>query len=285
MRDWNKELHDYLLEHVTTITDEWLALRDFEKNSIYSNDAGAAAERTLREQNNVTNCTVASSLLGDRENFNERKQEWARLIAESRIASNTPIYQVVDAISRVRKVFWRQIEKFTAIPGNESVPVSAVLLWGETIHIAFDQLLVAFAEQYYNLMTTRLTAQQSLIDELSSPIIKVNETIGILPLVGDIDTERAKMILEVVPHKCAEANILNLFIDLSGVSIIDTMVANQIYEVIQVLSLLGVQATITGIRPEIAQTSIQLGLDFSTISTHSSLQQALKDKYVLREVN
>ncbi|VDG93677.1 Stressosome protein rsbRD [Lysinibacillus sphaericus] len=284
MIDWNKELNIYLMDNIKTITDEWLSLRDSGQQSIYSSDAGVATEQTLREQNNLTNRTIASSLLGPSGNFEEQKTEWAELIAKSRIASNTSISEVVDAISRVRKVFWRQIERFVG-QHPETVPVAVVLQWGETIHLAFDELLTAFSDMYFTLMTTRLNAQQSLIDELSSPIIKINENIGILPLVGDIDTERAKAILEVVPAKCMEADILKLFIDLSGVSIIDTMVANQIYEVIQVLNLLGVKSTITGIRPEIAQTSIQLGLDFSTIETHSSLQQALKDKYIVKKVD
>ncbi|WP_025783888.1 STAS domain-containing protein [Sporosarcina sp. D27] len=284
MIDWNKDLNIYLMDNIKTITDEWLALRDSGQQSIYSRDAGAATEQTLREQNNLTNRTIASSLLGPSGNFEAQKAEWAELIAKSRIASNTSISEVVDAISRVRKVFWRQVERFVG-QQTETVPVAVVLQWGETIHLAFDELLTAFSDMYFILMTTRLNAQQSLIDELSSPIIKINENIGILPLVGDIDTERAKAILEVVPAKCMESDILKLFIDLSGVSIIDTMVANQIYEVIQVLNLLGVKSTITGIRPEIAQTSIQLGLDFSTIETHSSLQQALKDKYIVKKVD
>ncbi|REB05274.1 STAS domain-containing protein [Sporosarcina sp. BI001-red] len=284
MMDWNKELNIYLMDTINTITDEWLALRDSGKKSIYSSDAGALTEQTLRDQNNMTNRTIASSLLGPSGEFEEQKAEWAELIAKSRIASNTSISEVVDAISRVRKVFWRQIERFVG-QQTETVPVTVVLQWGETIHLAFDELLIAFSDMYFTLMTTRLSAQQSLIAELSSPIIKINENIGILPLVGDIDTDRAKAILEVIPAKCMEADIINLFIDLSGVSIIDTMVANQIYEVVQVLNLLGVKSTITGIRPEIAQTSIQLGLDFSTIETHSSLEQALKDRYIVKKVD
>lgn len=284
MMDWNKELYSYLIDNVGVITDDWLALRDAGKKSVYGSDAGAVVEQTLREQNNLTNRTIASSLLGPSGDFESQKNEWAEVIAKSRLASNTSISEVMDALSRVRKVFWRQIERFVG-ENTEMVPVTVVLQWGETIHLAFDELLVGFSDMYFTLMTSRLSAQQSLIDELSSPIIKINDNIGILPLVGDIDTERAKAILEVVPTKCIEADIINLFIDLSGVTIIDTMVANQIFEVVQVLNLLGLKATITGIRPEIAQTSIQLGLDFSTIPTHSSLQQALKDRYIVQKVN
>ena len=84
---------------------------------------------------------------------------------------------------------------------------------------------------------------------------------------------------EFVPKRCVELDITHLFIDLSGVSLIDTMVANHFYQLMQVLDLLGIESTLTGIRPEIAQTSVQLGLDFSKINTYSSLQLAIKKNF------
>lgn len=69
--------------------------------------------------------------------------------------------------------------------------------------------------------------------------------------------------------------IEDLCIDLSGVAIIDTMVAHEIFHLIQALKLIGVRSTLCGIRPEIAQTAIQLGLDFSHIRTTATLSQAL----------
>ncbi|MER2237059.1 MAG: STAS domain-containing protein, partial [Psychrobacillus sp.] len=72
-----------------------------------------------------------------------------------------------------------------------------------------------------------------------------------------------------------ELGLDKLFIDISGVSIIDTMVANELYKFMEVLSLLGIRPYISGIRPEVAHTSVQLGLDFGKISTFSSLKQAL----------
>jgi rsbT co-antagonist protein RsbR len=283
MADWNQRLYTYILDNTTKITDEWLALRDNTSDSVYSIDAGSETEQTLRKQNKMTNLTIASSLLGAEGNFEQNKIEWAHLVAESRVASNTPFPDVIDALSRVRKVFGWQIERFVN-EQEETIPTEVILKWGETIHLAFDELNIAFTRTYAELMNTRLSAQQSLIDELGAPIIKLNDTIGVLPVIGEIDTFRARKIAEVVPNKCMDEEITRLFIDLSGVSVIDTMVANQIFQVTQVLNLLGIEVTFTGIRPEIAQTSVQLGLDFSKMTTFSSLQQALrKERYVLTE--
>lgn len=280
MSDIDIELYGYLIDHLDAISDQWLALRKKEKGSIYSVDAGEEVEHTLREQNRLTNVTIASSLLADEKQFRESKEKWAQIVAKSRIQSNTRIHEVLEALSKVRKIYWSFVKQFSSLKGEE-VTKEDLQRWGEMIHLAFDELYVEFSEMYFKLMTNRLTAQLNLIDELSTPVIKITSESGVLPLIGDIDTYRAKKILEYVPKKSVDIGITRLYIDLSGVSIIDTMVAHQLYDMAQILDLLGIQARITGIRPEIAQTAIQLGLDFSQIDTYGSLQQVLAEEFLI----
>ncbi|WP_144463572.1 STAS domain-containing protein [Siminovitchia fortis] len=280
MSDLDMELYGYLVDRIESISNEWLTQRRKEHGSIYSVDADKETEAYLKEQNQLTNLTVTSSLLEDKREFEKNKEKWVRLVAKSRVSSNTPIPEVLEALSNARKVYWRFVESFLEL-NSEKVTQENLLKWEMKINRAFDELSIEFSQAYNLLMNNKLSAQSSLIDELSAPVIKINEEFGVLPLVGDIDTWRAKKIYECVPVKCMEINISRLYIDLSGVSIIDTMVAHQIYQLSQTLDLLGVKSTITGIRPEIAQTAIQLGLDFSKIDTYSSLQQALKDKFLI----
>ncbi|RDI45518.1 STAS domain-containing protein [Falsibacillus pallidus] len=270
----DQELYQYLVEHLNEITDEWLKMRDEKNGSVYSKDANTDTVELLRKQNELTNMTVSSVLLEDKDKFNEQLEQWAVTVAHSRAESQTPIYEVLWALSKVREVYWRFVERFS---NANNITVSAMGEWASKINSAFDQLNIDFAEKYYNLVTRRLVSQQNLISELSSPVIPISQSKGILPLIGDIDTLRAKLILETIPGKCMESQVDHLFIDLSGVSIIDTMVAHEIFQLIQVLGLLGVQATLTGIRPEIAQTSVQLGLNFSQIPTYSTLRLALEN--------
>ncbi|KON89804.1 sulfate transporter [Sporosarcina globispora] len=268
-------LYDYIQENSKNITDMWLSLREEKKGSIYSADADPAYEKLLREQNTFTNRTVSSALLDDEDIFKENMEEWAITVAESRVDSNTPIFQVLEALSNVRETYWHFVEKF--IKENRSeVTTDDVLKWSTIINKAFDKLIYKFSEQYYELTRRRLVAQQSLINELGTPVIPVKDDTAVLPLIGNIDTERARILLEEVPKKCAKENIEHLFIDLSGVAIIDTMVAHQIFSLTTALKLLGVKSTISGISPEVAQTSIQLGQDFTGINTYGTLKQALK---------
>lgn len=271
----NQMLYEFLQEHIDDITEEWLSYRVETKGSVYSISAGEKSEKSLREQNRLTNLTIASSLLEDKEIFEENKKNWALLVAQSRIHTRTPIYEVQEALGKVRLAYWSWIEKFVEQNG-EKVLRTDILHWGIAIHMAFDALMVEFSKRYDELMNTRLSAQQMLIEELNAPIIKLNETIGVLPIIGEIDTTRVQSIADYVPQKSVELGVSHLFIDLSGVSLIDTMVANHLYQMTQMLDLLGIKSSLTGIRPEIAQTSVQLGLDFSRISTYGSLQLALR---------
>ncbi|WP_331711255.1 STAS domain-containing protein [Bacillus sp. OxB-1] len=274
----DEQLHGYLIDNLEAITDEWLTYRDEKVGSIYSIDADRSTEVLLREQNRLTNITIASSLLENEEEFVNNKKNWALIVAESRVNSNTPIHEVLEALSNVRHTFWIFVQRFASMKGNE-VKLENILHWGDLIHIAFDDLNVQFAEMYHAIIDRRFMAQQTLIEELGTPVIKINGSIGILPLIGDIDAMRAQVIMDFLPDKCVALGVRHLYIDLSGVSIIDTMVAHQIFQITQVLKLLGIHSTITGIRPEIAQTAIQLGLDFSRVETFSSLQQALKGRF------
>ncbi|EFV75607.1 STAS domain-containing protein [Cytobacillus pseudoceanisediminis] len=272
----NRLLYDYIQENSINITDMWLSLRDKQKGSIYSADADSAYEKLLREQNTFTNRTVSAALI-DEDTFNENMEEWAITVAESRVDSNTPIFQVLEALSNVRETYWHFVEKF--INENKSeVTADDVLKWSTIINKAFDKLINKFSEKYYQLTTNRLVAQQSLINELGTPVIPIKDHTAVLPLIGNIDTERARILLEEIPKKCAKEDVEHLFIDLSGVAIIDTMVAHQIFSLTTALKLLGVKSTISGISPEVAQTSIQLGLDFTGINTYGTLKQALKRK-------
>lgn len=272
----DENLYRYILDNSSKITENWLALREKQSGSIYSIDSNEEIEKLLREQNTWTIKTVTSALLEDKTAFIETMEQWATLVAKSRVESDTPIYEVLEALNKVRETYWAFITDYMLM--DTKITKEIIIRWSQLINHAFDQLNREFTEQYYLLTKERLSAQQELINELGAPVIPIVDAIAVLPLIGEIDTYRAKEILNGTPSKCISKNITHLFIDLSGVSLLDTMVAQQIYQLISTLNLLGIQSTISGIRPEVAQTSIQLGLDFSQVSTHSTLKQAFPSK-------
>ncbi|PIC58703.1 sulfate transporter [Sporosarcina sp. P12(2017)] len=282
MKQLDVKLYEYLLAKLPEITTSWLAMRKVEKDSIYSLSAHPEMEETLREQNKFTNLTVISSLLDDPEIFEKNKIEWAAVVALSRVNSNTPIEEVIKALSKLRITYWRLIKKFQLVNADE-IKLEDYMRWSETLNNAFDQIYIGFAETYNEYINSKFDVQQSLINELSSPVIKITDKIGVVPLIGEMDELRARILLESIPEKSLEADIEHLFIDLSGVTVIDTLVAQQIFQVTKVLSLLGTRCTITGILPAIAQASTELGLDFTNIQTFSSLQLAFTKEFLIME--
>ncbi|TYS78881.1 STAS domain-containing protein [Rossellomorea aquimaris] len=127
---------------------------------------------------------------------------------------------------------------------------------------------------------------ETISSELSIPIVKVTDTIAILPLIGDINSARAKDLMERSLSQGSALGLSYLIIDLSGVTVVDTMVADQLFKVVAALKLAGIQVVLTGIRPEIAQTMVNLGIVIKHIPTFASLHTALiqlqKQKSILR---
>jgi rsbT co-antagonist protein RsbR len=118
--------------------------------------------------------------------------------------------------------------------------------------------------------------QKIALQELSTPLIPVFEKISVLPLVGTIDTERAKFIMEnllsgVVKHR---ADVV--LIDITGVPVVDTMVAHHIIQAADAVRLVGSKCMLVGIRPEIAQTIVNLGIDLNQIITTSTLRKGIE---------
>lgn len=272
----NRELYEYIVEKIPEISAKWFGSRQAVKGSIYSLDADSNVEKMLRDQHQLTILTVASAFLGESEDFRQNMNKWGDIVAKSRVDMQTPIYEVLEALSKTRILFWEFVEEFSR-KYKGKLESEDIFRWSAIVHSAFDKLSHEFTRRYYDLTNSRLLAQQQLINEVSSPVIPIIRDVAVLPIIGDIDTQRAKTIIENIPEKVLREQVGHLFIDLSGVPIIDTMVAHQLFQLTSVLRLLGVKATFSGIRPEVAQTASQLGLKSENVRTYSTLKQALQE--------
>ncbi|MBK9714974.1 MAG: PAS domain-containing protein [Kouleothrix sp.] len=130
---------------------------------------------------------------------------------------------------------------------------------------------------------TIIEAQGSLLDELSVPVIQVWDSILLLPLIGVIESRRASRITESLLESIGREGAEVIIIDITGVPIVDTGVASHLVRTVQAAQLLGCQSILVGISPEIAQTLVGLGVDFSRITTRATLQNGLE--YALKRLN
>jgi ribose transport system substrate-binding protein len=126
------------------------------------------------------------------------------------------------------------------------------------------------------LQQTIISAQQRMIQELSTPIIPVSDKVLVLPLIGTIDTLRAQQIMETMLETISKQQAAALIIDITGVAMVDTSVAQYLLQAARAAQLLGTRVILVGISPEVAQTIVQLGIDLSSLPTYSSLQFGLE---------
>ncbi len=117
--------------------------------------------------------------------------------------------------------------------------------------------------------------QQRLLEQVSVPVIQVWEHILLLPLVGIINEERANRIMDNTLEAISTNAAHVLIMDITGVPVVDTNVASYLIQSIQAAQLLGCESLLVGISPQIAQTLVALGIDFSHITTRATLQQGL----------
>ncbi|MCM3718656.1 STAS domain-containing protein [Fictibacillus phosphorivorans] len=198
---------------------------------------------------------------------------WGKRSGELAVQYEVPLDAALKSTRFFRVVLWDFIRNEIH---NESFSVETVLKAASIIDPLLDETVHAFSVAYVENNNRVLGLAREAIEELSVPVVRLTRTVAVLPLVGTIDTHRSKLIMETSLQKCTELQVEHLFIDLSGVPVIDTMVAHNLFKVINSLQLLGVQVTLSGMRPELAQTVVSLGISFKGISIAGNLYQELE---------
>ncbi len=143
----------------------------------------------------------------------------------------------------------------------------------------------AAAEEAHRRIAEQLATidtQRELISALHVPILPLTEAALVLPLVGTLDGERLRHAQERALQAVQERGARYLLLDITGVPLIDTQVAQGLMEVVQATQLLGCQVVLVGIRPEVAQSIVGLGLDFGAVAVQSTLQSGIA--YTLRQM-
>ncbi|MGQ9925892.1 MAG: STAS domain-containing protein [Chloroflexaceae bacterium] len=120
-----------------------------------------------------------------------------------------------------------------------------------------------------------LAAQRDALRELSTPLIPITDDVVIMPLIGTIDSGRAQLVMETLLDGVAQRQARLVILDITGVPVVDSQVAQALIQAAQAVKLLGARVMLTGIQPQIAQTLVHLGVDLSGIQTQSSLQAGI----------
>ncbi len=113
--------------------------------------------------------------------------------------------------------------------------------------------------------------QSSLLAELSTPLLRISERVVVMPLIGSLDSARASMVVDSLLHAIEDQRVEVAILDITGVPVVDTQIANVLIQCARAVKLLGAATVLTGIRPDVAQTIVALGIDLEDIVTRADL--------------
>ncbi len=158
------------------------------------------------------------------------------------------------------------------------VSINYVSYGGNEYNFAFARDISERIEQEkerLRLQEEIIEAQRQALKELSTPIVPVLDGVLIMPLTGTLDSMRAQQVMEGLLAGIVSHNAQVVIIDITGVPVVDTGVANHLLQVTRAAALLGSECVLVGISPEIAQTIVSLGVDLSTMTTRGNLQSGI----------
>jgi|SRR5580704_7362053 rsbT co-antagonist protein RsbR len=210
------------------------------------------------------------------ESSDTSRPEWSRLrevlaeFSKQRAALGfTPSETALFVLSFKQALFGRLRQEY----GNDATAL-AELTWTSTDIL--DQLGLFTVEAYTKTRESVILRQQQELMELSTPVVELWTGILALPLIGTLDSGRTQVVmqnlLEAIVAKEADLAI----IDITGVPTVDTLVAQHLLKTVAAARLMGADCIISGIRPQIAQTIIHLGVDLGNVITKATLADAFR---------
>ncbi|MDP6502974.1 MAG: STAS domain-containing protein, partial [Planctomycetota bacterium] len=142
------------------------------------------------------------------------------------------------------------------------------------ITVLLDKLGLFTVEAYQKTRESVIKRQQEELLELSTPVVKLWDGVLAVPLIGTLDSERTQIVMENLLTTIVETGSEIAIIDITGVPTVDTLVAQHLIKTVTATRLMGADCIISGIRPQIAQTIVHLGVDLTDVTTRSTLADA-----------
>jgi rsbT co-antagonist protein RsbR len=150
--------------------------------------------------------------------------------------------------------------------------ILADVTWTATI--VLDKLGLYSIERFQDTREDIITRQKLELHELSTPVVQLWDEILAVPLIGTLDSIRTQTVMENILNKIVETKSRIIILDITGVPVVDTLVAQYLMKTVQATRLMGAECFVSGISPQIAQTIVQLGLSLNDVVTKATLREA-----------
>lgn len=264
-------LNDILEKNEKEILDDWireqLASVTLRKDLLSENELRKQSAELLGLIISATRSGNVTEITGP---------EWKPVLdflaatSKTRAAQGFSPVETATFIFSIKQPIFARLKK----EAGSNASVLADEIWVATV--LTDKLGLFTAETYQKSREEIIRRQQMELLELSTPVIKIWEGILVLPLIGTLDSSRTQIVMETLLQNIVDTNSGIAIIDITGVPAVDTLVAQHLIKTVSAARLMGAQCIISGIRPQIAQTMVHLGVAFGDVVTKASLADALK---------
>jgi rsbT co-antagonist protein RsbR len=257
-----QELVDYLRDNRTELREEWARrITEAKLLRVMSED------EILSEATEVLDNYVDALESGSIENL----QAYARELSERIIPRGVETDEVLGIVLLLRDALARAL---FARYQEDADHLNRIL---DAYEPAANRIAVTVGVSFVEERERVIHEQQESIRELSTPVLQVRERLLILPIIGVLDSARARQLNEQLLAAIRDRRAAVVVIDITGVATIDRTVANHLVQTVEASRLMGARTILTGLSPEIAETLVDLGVDLSMMRTVGDLQGGLEE--------
>lgn len=254
------------------LLNEWMAEQEKSSSGVMS---ATELRENSREFLELLQQAVAEDDSGDLEHGSWRQmRSFLESLSSSRAKLGSRPSETAVFIFSLKQPLFQQIR-------NSSTDRELDLEAAWEVTLLLDKLGLYTTEIYQRTRETVIRQQQHEMLELSTPVVTLWTNVLALPIIGTLDSSRAQTVMESLLEKIVETGAEVAILDITGVPTVDTLTAQHLLKTVTAARLMGAECIISGIRPQIAQTIVQLGIDLGDVITKASLADAFREALTL----
>ena len=270
-------LSSLITQNEATILSDWLALQ--RSSGALRRDLIDEAELARQSRELLRSIASAYSVGGTADLRGpawESTREMLTRLAQARARQGFTPSETASFVFSLKQAVFERLRQ-----GDYPAAVSAQLTWEASTLL--DDLGLQAMEAFQKSRESVIARQQQEMMELSTPVVTLWKGILALPLIGTLDSHRTQIVMENLLQRIVETGSIIAILDITGVPTVDTLVAQHLLKTVAAARLMGADCIVSGIRPQIAQTIVHLGVDLNSVTTKATLADAFA--IALRRLN
>ena len=267
MKTQNTALETLLKSDRDAIVDEWVS--EFKANLSKGSVTHLAAEaRSVLD-------AMAKGVSAGGEPSRFDAEAWSALrdaletVSSSRAAQGSSSGETSRFVLAAKKPLFDRLQ---TVFSKDAAGLAENLWW---VSMLVDRAAQYTVDAYQRTREEIINRQQQELLELSTPVVKLWDGVLAVPMIGTLDSARTQLVMETLLQRIVETGSELAIVDITGVPTVDTLVAQHLLKTVTAIRLMGADCIISGIRPQIAQTIVHLGIDLQGITTKATLADAL----------